>query len=272
MTIVSINRARPPVDHRCQVIRVTPLSESTFEVELRATDLVLRYRAGQHLQLELDVHGDGQRHSLSYSIANSFDPAAPKRLQLFIQNDSTFARQVLARLRKLSAKASDLTVKLPMGRAFLQTDLELPHLLVAAGSGISKIKCLTEEILRQTCDPKVSIYWSNRNPNEFYLLDQFENWASRHSNLVFTPILESTNSNWSGRAGYLYEVIRQDSADLSDTRAYLCGSPRMVYGTIDRLQALGLQERHCYSDVLEYAPRDQTRTITASGSISSAAC
>ena len=272
MTIVSMNRARPPVDHRCQVIRVTPLSESTFEVELRATDRVLRYQAGHYLQLEIDVHGDGQRHSLSYSIANSFDPSAPERLQLFVQTDSTFARLVLARLRKLSAKAIDLTVRLPMGRAFLQTDLELPHLFVAAGSGISKIKCLGEEILRQATNPKVSIYWSNRNPNEFYLLEQFQNWASRHTNLVFTPIIESINSSWSGRAGYLYEVIRQDSADLSDTRAYLCGSPRMVYGTIDRLQALGLQERHCYSDVFEYAPRDQTRTITASGSILSPAC
>ena len=118
MTIVSMNRARPPVDHRCQVIRVTPLSESTFEVELRATDRVLRYQAGHYLQLEIDVHVDGQRHSLSYSIANSFDPSAPERLQLFVQTDSTFARLVLARLRKLSAKAIDLTVRLPMGGLF----------------------------------------------------------------------------------------------------------------------------------------------------------
>ena len=34
-----------------------------------------------------------------------------------------------------------------MGKAYLQTDVNLPHLLVAAGSGIAKIKTLTEAIL-----------------------------------------------------------------------------------------------------------------------------
>ena len=69
----------------CQVANISPLSAGTFEVELRlAGDAALDYRAGQYLTLELDVNGDGQRQSLSYSIANSFDRGAPRRLQLSV--------------------------------------------------------------------------------------------------------------------------------------------------------------------------------------------
>ena len=126
------------------------------------------------------MYGDGQEHSLSYSIANSFDPEVPRRLQLFVQNHNPFANRILLQLQVLKRSNEAVRVKLPMGKAFLQTSLELPHLLVAAGSGISKIKCLTEEILKQKPNAKTNIYWSNRNVNEFYLLDQFKNWAQQH--------------------------------------------------------------------------------------------
>ena len=242
--------------YNCQVTNIKPLSEATFEVELRSPkDLTLDYRAGQYLQLKLDVYGDGQEHSLSYSIANSFDPEVPRRLQLFVQNCNPFANRILLQLQVLKRSNEAVRVKLPMGKAFLQTSLELPHLLVAAGSGISKIKCLTEEILKQKPNAKTNIYWSNRNVNEFYLLDQFKNWAEQHRNLAFTPVLEAEDVSWRGRSGYLYQVIGKDAADLSDTKAYLCGSPKMVYGTIDELQEKGLKEQNCYSDVFEYSPR-----------------
>lgn len=246
--------------YNCQVTNIKPLSEATFEVELRSPkDLTLDYRAGQYLQLKLDVYGDGQEHSLSYSIANSFDPEVPRRLQLFVQNHNPFANRILLQLQVLKRSNEAVRVKLPMGKAFLQTSLELPHLLVAAGSGISKIKCLTEEILKQKPNAKTNIYWSNRNVNEFYLLDQFKNWAEQHRNLAFTPVLEAEDVSWRGRSGYLYQVIGKDTADLSDTKAYLCGSPRMVYGTIDELQEIGLKKHNCYSDVFEYSPRCTTR-------------
>ena len=94
-----------------------------------------------------------------------------------------------------------------MGKAYLQTDLRSTHLLIAAGSGISKIKCLTEEILRQRPDTNVNIYWSNKASDEFYLLGKFQRWVDQNKNLSFTPILESADKGWSGRSGYIYEAV-----------------------------------------------------------------
>lgn len=240
------------VDHVCRITTIKPLTASTFEVELQAAaTAVLQYRAGQYLALELDLNKDGQAQTLLYTIANAFDPERPQRLQLFIQNNSTFSAKVVDYLSKLSANNDKVKVTLSMGKAYLQTDLSLPHLLVAAGSGISKIKCLTEQILRQQPDATVSIYWSNKRADDFYLLDQFQTWVSQNNTLKFTPVLESASDDWPGRSGYLYRVIEQDFNHLEGTQAYLCGSPNMVYGTLEGLESVGLQKDNCYSDVFE---------------------
>lgn len=244
--------------YACQVLSVAPLSADTFEFELQSPEgAALDYQAGQHLALELDLEGDGNLQSLFYSIANSCDPAQPRRLQLFIQNSSAFSARVIQHLTELHEQGKGAQVTLPLGNTVLNTDLDKPHLLIAAGSGISQIKALTEELLQRKPDAEVKVYWSNRRVDEFYLLDAFQGWAVQNANLSFTPILESADSRWQGRTGYIFEVIQADGEKLDDTQAYLCGSPDMVYGTIDQLKSSGLREENCYSDVFEYAPRER---------------
>ncbi|WP_428239603.1 NAD(P)H-flavin reductase [Gynuella sp.] len=248
--------------YACQVMDVLPLSANTVQVDLQApTGTTLKYHAGQYLQLELDLNRDGQSQSLFYSIANSFNPLRPCRLQIFIQNSSELTDKILKHLSDLSTKNEPAKVTLPMGRAFLQTNLDLTHFLIAAGSGISKIKCIAEEILKRQPNADVKIYWSNKNKDDFYLLDDFQGWVDEHKHLAFTPILASMASGWSGRSGYIYEVIEKDFENLEGAEFYLCGSPQMVYGTIDKLKDSGLKTENCYSDVFEYAPRDQKMAI-----------
>jgi len=254
------------VTYACQITSVAPLSQNTFKVELQLPPgEILNYYAGQYLKLDLDVNSDGQVHSLFYSIANGFDPEQARSLEIFIQNTGELTEAILRHLFQLIENKSVAKVTLPMGQAYLQTDLGLTHLFIAAGSGISKIRCLTAEILRQQSDADVNIYWSNKNADEFYLLDEFQGWADKNTNLNFTPILESAHKDWLGRSGYLYELIERDFEDLDSAQAYLCGSPQMVYGTIDKLNATGLKEANCYSDVFEYAPRNRKIVSSISG-------
>lgn len=242
--------------HECRVASVRFLNRGTFQVELESsTGAALRYIAGHYLQLNIDI--DGQAHSLFYSVANRPDSKQPGRLQLFIQNGSLFTEKLLRRLVQLCGRQEHLSVTLPMGRAFLQSNLKQPHLLVAAGSGISKIKCLAEEIVARDPSADVRVYWSNKNIDDFYLLEEFREWETQDENLSFTPILESEHPEWNGRTGFIFEVIQEDQYVSDNTVAYLCGSPRMVYGTIDQLAPYGLTEANCYSDVFEYAPRDK---------------
>ena len=248
----------PKVSFACHIVGVTPLNTETFQVELEApADVEVGYVAGQYLELGLDLHlHDGEPSSpLFYSIANGFDPARPQRLELFIQNISDSAAKVVDHLTQCCETKAQVTVTLPMGQAFLQTDVNLMHVLIASGSGISQIKCIAEEIFRRKPDAAVKVYWSNKSPEDFYLLDQFSGWSDAEQGFNFTPLLESAHADWSGRTGYIYQIIKEDFDSLEGAQVYLCGSPRMVYGTIDKLTAIGLEEGNSYSDVFEYAPR-----------------
>ena len=155
---------RPVVSLDCKVVDVQNLSEETFQILFEAPEgTQLQYHAGQYLQLELDLNNDGQFQSLFYTIANSCDPVHPRRLELFIHNASEFSGKIIQHLAQLSEAGAFAKINLAMGNAYLQTDVSLPHVLIAAGSGISKIKCVTEEILRRNPDADVNIYWSNKS-------------------------------------------------------------------------------------------------------------
>lgn len=243
-------------EHPVRVTNIVSLNEHTYQIELLAPkETSLNYRAGQYLKLELDVNQDGKPLWLSYTISSRFNPEQANRVSLIIQITSEFSGKVIDCLSSVKASEGALKIRLAMGKAFLQTELDKPHLLVAAGSGISKIKCITEEILHKSPDTHIDIYWSNRSSKDFFLLEQFQDWATQYKNLRFTKILESAQSEWTGRVGYLYEVIQQDFSELKNASVYLCGSAQMVYGTIDQLKSQGLEEESCYSDVFEFAPR-----------------
>lgn len=247
----------PPIMHHCVFVKdIVPLNKHTYQIELIAPkESRLNYQPGQFLKIELDVNNDGKPLWLSYTISSRLDTELPNRVCLIIQITSEFSSQVLDCLYSGKASQEPIRIMLAMGKAFLQTALNKPHVLVAAGSGISKIKCITEEILHQNPNANLHIYWSNRNDDDFFLLEQFQHWAAVYNNLNFNTILESARSGWTGRVGFIYEVIQQDFSDLKDACVYLCGSAQMVYGTIDQLKSKGLKEANCYSDVFELAPR-----------------
>lgn len=256
------DNARPATHYSCQVSAIAPLSSTTFQIDLLVPENAnLSYHPGQYLQLTLDLNNDGQPQVFSYSIANNFNPEQPRHLQIFVQNSSDLTNRILEHLTALNKSSTSTKVALPMGRAFLQTPLDVPHLLIAAGSGISKIKCIAEEIVKMHPNAEVNIYWSNKNIGDFYLLDSFQDWVDVYRKLKFTPILESGSENWLGRSGYIYQVVKEDFANLEGVKVYLCGSPQMVYGTMDKLKSRGLKEKNCYSDVFGYAPRAQKMAI-----------
>jgi CDP-4-dehydro-6-deoxyglucose reductase len=80
----------------CEVMDVIPLSKDTFQLNLQSpAGRTLDYHAGQYLQLELDLNGDGQTQSLHYSTANSFNPEQPRCLQIFIRKSSELTDKIL---------------------------------------------------------------------------------------------------------------------------------------------------------------------------------
>jgi len=83
-------------------------------------------------------------------------------------------------------------------------------------------------------------------------------WIKDHQspeNFHIHVVVNEKSDDWDGRTGWLYEAILEDHLELADSHAFISGSVGMVYGTLDQLEARGIQEANCHSDVFAYAPR-----------------
>jgi CDP-4-dehydro-6-deoxyglucose reductase len=236
----------------CQVSSVEALNASVYRIELLApAGNKLDYLPGQYLEMHI---ADQQ---LPYSIANAPDPQQPRRLELQISNHNEMTARIIGELSDAAENRSTVKVNLAKGECFLKDLPKQPILLVCAGTGYSQIQCLAEAILAQDPEHEVHLYWSNRSLDEFYLFDTPKKWENEFTNFKFHPVLEAGIDSWQGRAGWIYEVIREDFSDLSNVQMYACGSPNMVHGTLDQLEKLGLSEANMHSDVFSYAPREK---------------
>lgn len=243
----------------CQIPSVSLMADNIYRVELMApAGKKFDYWPGQYLLLHVeDEHGETQQ--LPYSIASApgdLTGADSRRLELHIAANSPTAEAVVTFLQQ----AVVVRATLPAGdcllhRTFLDGINGQPLLMVAAGSGFSQMKALIEGALAINPQQEIHLYWSNRAAVGFYLSDLPQQWLRDYPNFHYHPIIEQHADDWHGRAGWIYEVIHEDFTDLSQVQMFACGSPNMVYGTLDQLTKLGLSQDNMHSDVFAYAPR-----------------
>lgn len=245
--------------YACQIAGLNQVAEHMWHVELllpagKAAD----FWPGQHLLLEMQSD-NGEVEQIPFSIASA--PASimggdPRKIELYIASASEKAQCIICFLRE----AVIVRVTLPMGECFINQRFLNNHpnqalIMVAAGSGFSQIKCLTEAALKLNPQQEVHLYWSNKDAEGFYLPDLPQQWAQEHPNFHYHLILEEAHPEWQQRSGWIYQVLKEDFTSFDQTQVFVCGSPSMVYGTLDQLAHLGLSEQNMHSDVFTYAPR-----------------
>jgi CDP-4-dehydro-6-deoxyglucose reductase, E3 len=241
-----------------QVQAVTSLNGEVCRVELLApAGKPLDFWPGQYLMLHLQQ--DGETRQIPYSIASapgSMTGGDSRYLELHIAVNSDTANAVITQL-----KADPLArATLPMGDCFvsptfLHNHPQQPIVLIAAGTGFAQIKSLAEGIMALQPERELHIYWSNRSAGGFYLKELPLQWAHNQPHVHYHPILEQHTDDWHGRAGWIYQVIQHDFKQMDKVQVFACGSPNMVYGTLDQLQPIGLTAANIHSDVFAYAPR-----------------
>lgn len=230
----------------CHIISCTSLSRDIFLVSLEA-DHIPEFKAGQYL--ELMIPGESYCY---FSIANT---PGSKALELHIQSggDETASSRIIEYL----TTQKTVEVVLPMGDCTLDTLSieEGPLLLIAAGTGFSQIKSISESILTQSLTRPVHLYWSARTVSGLYLSKLPEQWHQSDCNFHFSAIV-SEHNDWQDKQSLLFSAVVEDFPDLSNCQAICCGSPEMVYATLDKLAEHGFRSNQMISDVFSYAPRN----------------
>ena len=230
-----------------QVTELQLLADQVYRVVLKTLKGYLpAYYAGQYLEVLLPDYG-----AQAFSIASA-PTSQQTELELHIQripnkasSDALFD----------ALEQGEVSVRMAKGRCVLTSVSDRPLVFLAAGTGLAQMKSMIEFAMAQPNCPPLHFYWGARTPSGFYMPNLPIYWASEHFN--YHPVVseELDLDSWTGRRGLLFDVVVKDKDILTNSEVFICGSPQMVYATVDNLVANGFEEAVIHSDVFEYAPR-----------------
>jgi sulfhydrogenase subunit gamma (sulfur reductase) len=132
-------------------------------------------------------------------------------------------------------------VRGPYGNGFPLGALESRNVVVIGGGfAFTTLRSLTKYILhdanRKRFGDLIVIYGA-RNPGELIYKYDLETWAQRGDlNLVVT--VDKGDADWTGREGYVPNVLKETSPSADNAVAVVCGPPIMIKFTIPILEEL----------------------------------
>jgi CDP-4-dehydro-6-deoxyglucose reductase, E3 len=118
------------------------------------------------------------------------------------------------------------------------------------------VKSMVEHAFHTGLKRQMYLYWGVRRLRDLYLPELPREWARKHPNFTFVPVLSepAPEDNWSGRAGLVHDAILADFPNLSNHQIYACGSVAMVETAHPAFVAHGMSEHDCFSDAFKLAP------------------
>jgi CDP-4-dehydro-6-deoxyglucose reductase len=217
----------PPRTVRCVVLAVEPQSDTVAIVKLRLPMHDNAYfMRGESIDVLFD---DGQTRA--YSIAH------PPRQGGFLVFELPLQHRPGAPLIDPDFRAEltgkTLRIHAPPRSFFLREPSNKPLVLLAAGTGFAPIKAALRYLQKTGMKRPATLYWEGHSPGDFRMRDIIEQWEAEHSNFRYVPVLSASHASpvvqgWTGRTGFVHDVVRDDLIDLSGHQVYACGSPGMV--------------------------------------------
>jgi len=205
----------------------------------------LQYHAGQYV--EFILMGGARR---SYSMANApHNLGSPPAIELHIRHmpGGQFTDHVFGAMKVRDI----LRMEGPFGSFFLREDSSKPIVLLASGTGFAPIKALIEHLHMKGSERPVVLYWGCRRQADLYMHDWCVQAAADMPTLRYVPVLSEPDAadGWTGRTGFVHEVVMADLPDLSGHQVYACGAPVMVDAAQrDFVQRCGLPAEEFYAD------------------------
>jgi len=209
----------------CRVTTITKPSHdvAVLQLQLPAND-ALQYRAGQYIEFILK---DGHRRS--YSMANAPSTQSDKPgIELHIRHmpGGVFTDHVFGAMKEKEI----LRLEGPFGSFFLREDNDKPIVLLASGTGFAPLKAIIEHMRFKGIQRPATLYWGCRSKDDLYMHDWCLEAARTMPNLRYVPVLSEATAQdaWTGRTGFVHQVVMADLPDLSGHQVYACGAPVMV--------------------------------------------
>lgn len=128
----------------------------------------------------------------------------------------------------------------PYGNSFPLDFLEGKNLVfVAGGIGLAPLRSLIWNVIDNRNKYKnIDIIYGARSPADLCFKYDLESWAKDETvNMVTT--VDKGDENWTGKVGFVPQLLEQVAPAAQDTAAIVCGPPIMIRFTFPVLDKLG---------------------------------
>ena len=159
---------------------------------------------------------------------------------------------VATRMRKTAFKNSlkaapfgtRLMVSPAMGSFTLHKDISRPAVFLAGGIGITPIRSILEWATQEKLPHRLSLFYSNRKPEDAAFLGELEGWAKQNPRFTFiATITGPKTSSWPYEVGRInQEMFARHLPEIHGAMYYLSGPPAMVAGMREVLSQLGVSD------------------------------
>ena len=233
------------VDHRADGIAVLTI----------APDQPLPFMAGQHLTVQTPRWPRVWR---PYSIACM--PRDDGLLALHVK--AVPGGWVSNALVRYTSPGSQLVLGPPLGTMTLERAAGRDLLCVAGGTGLSPVKAIIEQAVRESAvtQRRIYLYYGARRRHELYDLPDLWRLEDAYSEFQLIPVT-SDDPAFDGMQGNVGRVAARYMPH-TDCEAYVAGPPEMVRETIAVLARAGLKRERIHFDdaLLAGKPRAGTGT------------
>ncbi len=222
-----------PREYQASVVANTQLAPKIFWLTLAPTQAVV-YVAGQYGSILIDA----ARRPLSFATP----PGGNLEFVVDI-SPAGIASQYVKHLRVGDA------VKLlaPYGQ-FVVKPTTRPLVFIAAGSGVGPIRAMILNLLNQTPEKPITLFFGNRAPEHMFFLEEFTALALRFPAFTFIPASSTEAAEWDGAVGHISDVATAHHQTLATSEVYVCGGPVMVAATLAMLAAGGVPPAQIHTE------------------------
>jgi NAD(P)H-flavin reductase/hemoglobin-like flavoprotein len=233
------------VDHRADGIAVLTI----------APDQPLPFAAGQHLTVQTPRWPRVWR---PYSIACM--PRDDGLLALHVK--AVPGGWVSTALVRYTSPGSELVLGPPLGTMTLERAAGRDLLCVAGGTGLSPVKAIIEQAVRESAmtPRRIHLYYGARRRHELYDLPDLWRLQDAYSGFELIPVT-SDDPAFDGMQGNVGRVAARYMPH-ADCEAYVAGPPEMVRETIRVLARAGLEHERIHFDDALLAGKPQIGTGT----------
>ncbi|AQQ09929.1 Naphthalene 1,2-dioxygenase system ferredoxin--NAD(+) reductase component [Sedimentisphaera cyanobacteriorum] len=224
--------------------QITPLTGDIRLFRFEMNEGTLDYRPGQYILLTAPAY-ECSETAVTRTFSLASDPSDKSQFELIIrQTPSGLCTKYLFEHLKVGEV---IEFEGPEGD-FGLTKSSSPAVMIAGGSGMSSIRNLLFE-MRNTQDKRPATYFFGaETEDDIYMLDEMREFEKTIPNFKFVPVIHYPGKSWQGQTGLVTDALKQRCSDLSSCEAFLCGSPGMIYASIDVLKELGVIGQNIYYD------------------------